>query len=317
MQSLLLLMLVLVVGMSVGLSSVYGGQLKEAHILDTQKAVDSGLEIYEYLGLYQVEIKPEICIAEPIDEIVRERFHRLNYMKAVNEGVAAWEKGMLDYTRGFASNLDYEVAWTYNMKYFTVEQHEDRDFDYYTECDIFVVFEGQAPPAEARVGQTSYDHADSRHKYAVITVWTETINNTIKLELEFGDESVWDVDPNGNPIIKFTRPQLQEFSYETVRQIAAHEMGHGLGLGHYYPGTDNPSRSVMIYEFNPWANPDTFIPPQPLDYYAVMKKYGADGFRIWIIGDTEKFVGPLKPPANMIDEMTKPYKQTDFTVNFP
>ncbi len=311
MQSYWMLLVVLLVGLSV-LPMAYSEVSK---VLDTQKAVASGIEIYEYLGLYQFELKPEVCIAEPIDEKIRERFHRLNYMKAVAEGVKAWEDGMLKYTDWFADTVDYERAWTYNMKYFTVEAHEEHDFDYYTECNVFVVFEGQNA-GEDRVGQTAYDFSKSAHKYSVITIWTESYNNNIELKIDFGDPTVWDVDPKGNPILHFERATLQEFTYEAVRQIASHEFGHALGLGHYYPGTDNPSRSIMIYQFNPF-DPNTFVPPQYLDYYAVNKKYGEDGFRIWIIGDTEKFVGPLRPPANMIDEMTEPAVLVDFKTEFP
>ena len=56
MQSSWLLMLV-VVGLFVGglLPAVNSEPNSETHILNTQKVIDSGLEIYEYLGLYQFE----------------------------------------------------------------------------------------------------------------------------------------------------------------------------------------------------------------------------------------------------------------------
>ncbi len=260
---------------------VFSNSSKTINLFDSIEAATSQYEIYEYLPLGQTELVPDVCIMEPDDPVVREAYHRLNYETAIIEGVKIWEEGVTDMSNWFDSPKGR--SWEIDIMTIPEERHGDKEFGHFITCNIFVIFLGENEQARDEngnkaLGYTSYDFAKSSHKFAVIAIFTEAV--------PYSKTVVFNLDPDPENWIDPTIPtlDLQRLDYYAVRQIMAHEFGHGLGLGHYYPGY-GISRSVMEAQLNPFDG-KLYIPPQPLDFYALIMKYGADGFKIFQHGDS-------------------------------
>lgn len=248
--------------------------------IDPKKAIESGYEIYELIyGHFIFEMRPRVCILEPDDQQVREIFHSKNYKAAVTQAATTWTDGMNDFTKNLQTH-DKGYSWELVPRYYE-EPNNKQTYDKFTNCTIFVVFE-KRHEGEVPIGTTLYDIPDARHNYQVITLWTQSDYDGV-----FSDDGIqsW-------------------FSYEAVRQLAAHELGHTMGLGHYFPGDFNMSQSIMFHSINPWDEVRVLLPPQALDFYALYWKYGADGFRPWDNGHTVKYL--IEPPQEVIDYIKIP-----------
>ncbi len=275
---------------------IYSNTTKTINLFDPVLAEISNVEIYEFLPLAQVELVPDICIMEPDDPEVREAFHRLEYARGVTEGVAVWDQGVNYMAEWYDSPKGR--SWEFDVKYIPVEDHGDKNLDYYITCNIFVLFFGanDTPRDDLgmkALGYTSYDFAKSTHKYAVIGIFTIATpsSDTVAFNLN-PDPKYWTDSEVGDPV---------RLGYGTVRQIFVHEFGHALGLGHYYPGF-SASRSVMQASLDPFDT-SLYIPPQMLDYYALITKYGPDGFKIFQHGESLDCM--ICPPPEVMRELKK------------
>jgi len=246
----------------------------------------TGTEVYEFLPLAQFELVPDVCVMEPDDEEVRKVFHEMGYYKATVEATKYWEDSAIAMAAWF--DTPKGIAWNYDLRYIPQVEHEDKTLNDYITCNIFVIFLGANPDGKA-LGVTSFDFADSRHKYAVIWVYTQAVPRTITFTLS-EDPQDW-TDQIGSSAF-----EPETLNYEAIRQIYAHEFGHSIGLGHYYPGLNNPSRSIMEISLNPFTDAG-YVAPTPLDIFALITKYGPDGFLIWQHGDSDKYF--ISPPPKV------------------
>jgi len=237
-------------------------------------AIKQGNEVYEYMPFNQVELAPEVCIMIPPKSLI----DYYDYQDEIWYGIGVWEEGLNEMSAMF--NPDKGYSWQLNIKEYDMEEN------YITnniQCNIFIVFTGFNEEEPDTIGVTNFDYANSRHKYAVITVYS--IQNQKPADIN--------ITPNPEDWIDSAKV-FDPINVNTMRQIVAHEMGHALGLGHYYAGLNNPSRSIMEASMSTWYEIN-YLPPQYLDYYALLMKYGTDGFKIWEYPIPEKWFIPPHP----------------------
>jgi len=273
---------------------IYLNTSNTINLFDSVLAEISNVEIYEFLPLAQTELVPDVCIIEPDDEGTREAYNRLNYQQAIVESVKVWEEGVKDMAEWFPSPKG--KSWEIDITFIPYEIHKDKELDYFIVCNIFIMFNGENPDepntqGNKALGLTSYNFAKSSHKYAIIFIYTlATPHANVVFNLD-PDPANW-IDPD-----EIQKPE--RLDYYAVRQISTHEMGHALGLGHYYPGF-GVSRSVMEAQLNPF-NDKLYIPPQMLDFFALITKYGPDGFKIWQHGESLDCM--ICPPPEVMKEL--------------
>jgi len=214
-------------------------------------AIKQGNEIYEYMPFKQSELIVEVCIMLPSPKII----YYNDYQDSIWYGISVWEEGLNEMSEMLHKG-DKGYSWELKILEYDYEEHITKEVSDYIQCNIFIVFEPFAKEREDTLGITAFDYANSRHKYTVITIFaTQPVPAVLFLD---ENPEKWDTEVDILPITP-----------NTMRQIIGHEMGHGLGLGHYYSGMNNPSRSIMEFAMSTWSE-DNYLPPQYLDYYALM-----------------------------------------------
>ena len=99
------------------------------------------------------------------------------------------------------------------------------------------------------LGYAQVDFSKSRHQWAYIMIYTEAVEKGTKISLCIGCDSKQEMDMT-------TKQEMLEMDSDAIKKVLIHELGHGLGIGHYVQDlrTDNNIESLMYPNFNPFSN---------------------------------------------------------------
>jgi len=160
------------------------------------------------------------------------------------------------------------------------EEHWNKTPDDYRHCNIFLTYEAWSEGREdMALGLTGIDFADSRHKFTYIVIFLHAEErNNIVIDLGSMKEN-----NEGKYEFVFDKKQLP---LNTIYNIVLHEVGHGLGLGHYWSTQeDDYKRSALIPSLKPFDE-DINFEITIADKFQLGRLYGLDGFQkpqpVWI-----------------------------------
>lgn len=199
---------------------------------------------YEYLGIRH-DVRPHVCLFEPNPTHVDWK-----YWKDVE--FESW-RAILDWQLEMQEFLP-EGDWSMYI-HSTVPYHEhwNKTPDDYRHCNIFLTYEAWNEDEErpSALGLTGIDFSNSSHKFTYIVVYLHAVSNT-NIVLDFDDAYK---DPETG-LSKFEiNLDRVELPLQTIYNIVLHELGHGLGLGHYESNAPNGfQKSTMTPSLKPFNN---------------------------------------------------------------
>ena len=221
---------------------------------------------YEYLGVRH-DVRPQVCLFEPNPTHVDWK-----YWKDVEfeswRAVLDWQLEMTE----FLPDGDWSMFIHSTVPY---HEHWNKTPDDYRHCNIFLTYEAwNEDPDNSALGITGIDFSKSSHKFTYIVIYLHALNNT-SLVLNFEDAKK---DPETG-LTKFEiNLERQQLPLQTVYNIVLHEMGHGLGLGHYESVSPNGHyRSTMTPSLKPFG--DDVFEVKIADKFMLGYLYGIDGYQ--------------------------------------
>jgi len=228
---------------------------------------DEGSDRYEYLGVRH-DVRPQVCLFEPNPTHID-----WQYWKDVE--FESW-KAVLDWQVEMTEFLP-EGDWSMHI-HSTVPYHEhwNKTPDDYRHCNIFLTYEAfNEDPESKALGITGIDFSKSSHKFTYIVVYLHALSNT-NIVLNFEDVKK---DPETG-LTKFEiNLEREQLPLQTVYNIVLHEMGHGLGLGHYESQSPNGlDRSTMTPSLKPFNSNEVFE-VKLADKFMLGYLYGTDGYQ--------------------------------------
>ena len=223
---------------------------------------------YEYLGIRH-DVRPHVCLFEPNPTHVDWK-----YWKDVE--FESW-RAILDWQVEMTEFLP-EGDWSMYI-HSTVPYHEhwNKTPDDYRHCNIFLTYEAWNEDEErpSALGLTGIDFSNSSHKFTYIVVYLHAVSNT-NIVLDFDDAYK---DPETG-LSKFEiNLDRVELPLQTIYNIVLHELGHGLGLGHYESNAPNGfQKSTMTPSLKPFNNNEVFE-IKLADKFMLGYLYGTDGYQ--------------------------------------
>ena len=223
---------------------------------------------YEYLGIRH-DVRPHVCLFEPNPTHVDWK-----YWKDVE--FESW-RAILDWQVEMQEFLP-EGDWSMYI-HSTVPYHEhwNKTPNDYRHCNIFLTYEAFNEDEERAdaLGLTGIDFSNSSHKFTYIVVYLHAVSNT-NIVLDFDDAYK---DPETG-LSKFEiNLDRVELPLQTIYNIVLHELGHGLGLGHYESNAPNGfQKSTMTPSLKPFNNNEVFE-IKLADKFMLGYLYGTDGYQ--------------------------------------
>ena len=228
---------------------------------------------YKTMGFKLNEDVPTICLFEPVNPYVNERF---------------WDETWIEYTVIYLNEWQYKLKaesdgkWDWNYQFYPLAMHLDKTIKHkdFKDCNVMFLFEYQSE--QYHLGQTAFYYETSFSGQTVITIWATTEiqgNTTIVIGETLADSKL------------VTGPsKFVEIPTSTIGKIIQHEFGHALGLEHTYRTIQSGKvYSIMLPNMEPLGpNHDRYITQD--DVGAVMLLYGEDGFGGWNNPQRERFV---------------------------
>ena len=223
-----------------------------------------GLTLQEAFGDYFKTINlrfidnPNVCIFEPEYD---EDYFNNEMIYSVFSGIKEWETTLEKSTKGNWYLPTYVYQW---------EDHIDKEVQDYLHCQIIVSFEQTndgSRVGNSALGYTYFDHSWSKHKYAHIVIFTETVRANQVIDIG--------TIQDGQKIV--INLQTERIPSSDIHHIMKHEFGHSVGLLHHYNSDiSDDKRSVMDSTFK--AFKDYYMSIQPRDVHAIVELYGEDGW---------------------------------------
>mgnify|MGYP003639512185 CR=1 FL=1 len=216
------------------------------------------VDLYKTLKLRH-DTNPTICIFEANPEIT-DKWSDVLLMTV--SGINEWRTS-LSYTYpdgDWHMPLKQVIPW---------DNHAEKSADEFRYCNIMINYEKSS--GDSSLGNTGLKFNKSYHKYMFINVFLETQRNAMVITLNNSGNSTVENNP------------IKEMPMNTIKNIVVHELGHALGLGHYFIGTpltgdeENFDRSVMIPTIKPFEEDQSLI-VRPLDTFMLGQLYGNDGW---------------------------------------
>jgi len=213
-------------------------------------------DYYKTLGTYFI-VNPHYCIMLPDPDIEPRTIEIQNStINAIND----WQGQLYNSTDGNWKLYNTTYEWA---------EHKDLTTIDFPKCSAFINYVGEVDSYMARHGILGTASIDIEKGYYWIDIQTQVIKRTVQIQLG----ATYSESTSG--VVSVER----ELPLSDIENIIKHEIGHSLGIEHFYCNDDRPAcieDSIMYYKLDTFNNSTKNITDR--DINMLIRMYGIGGF---------------------------------------